>query len=68
MAEREHEDIQAHRYLNAKQFKQRCAQILRTYTRPGDKGDGLCRLQRLARGMPNRLRRCKNNSYGRCGK
>ena len=68
LATREHADIQAGRYLNVQQFKKRCAQILHTYTQPDNKEDGLCRLQRLARGMPKRLRKCRANRYGRCGK
>ena len=68
LAVREQVDIQAKRYLTAQQFKQRCAQILHSYTQPDDKDDGLCRLQRLVRGMPKRLRNCKRNKFGRCGK
>ena len=68
LAVREHDDHQARRYLNAQQFKQRCAQILHTYTQPDGKIDGLSRLQRLVRGMPKRLRKCNANNYGRCGK
>ena len=67
LAKREIADLDAGRFLTAQQFKQRCAQILHTYTLP--KGhDGLSRIQRLVRGMPGRLRRCIANRYGRCGK
>ena len=68
LAQREQQDLRNGRYLSAQQFGQRCAQILRTYVQDDGKGDGLCRLQRLARGMPKRLRKCNANSYGRCGK
>ena len=67
LAKREIADLDAGRFLTAQQFKQRCAQILHSYTLP--KGnDGLSRMQRLVRGMPGRLRRCIANRYGRCGK
>ena len=49
------------------QFRQRAAQILKTYEEkaPGQKWS---RLERLVRGMPARLARCKARRYGRCGK
>ena len=67
LAKREIADLDAGRFLSPQQFKQRCAQILHSYTLPRG-SDGLSRIQRLVRGMPGRLRRCIANRYGRCGK
>ncbi len=49
------------------QFRSRAAQLLRSYSRPAA-GQQMSYLQKLVRGMPDRLRRCKDNKYGRCGK
>ena len=53
--------------ISIKQFKQRAAQILQGY---GEKkpGEVHSRLEKLVRGMPKRLRQCKEHNYGRCGK
>ena len=61
------DDIVAHRFLTAQQFKKRCAQILDTYSAI-KAGKSHSPIQLLIRGMPKRLRRCKANRYGRCGK
>ena len=67
LARREQEDLQAGRFLTPQQFKQRCSQILTSYAVVKE-GQTQSRLQRLIIGMPRRLRRCKANGYGRCGK
>ena len=53
--------------ISIKQFKQRAAQILQCY---GEKkpGEVHSRLEKLVRGMPKRLRQCKERNYGRFGK
>ena len=35
---------------------------------PGERGQQHSFLQKLVRGMPARLQKCKDNLYGRCGK
>ena len=67
LARREQEDLQARRFLTPQQFKQRCAQILNTYAVPKQR-QRLSPLEKLIRGMPKRLRKCRDNNYGRCGK
>ena len=64
---REQEDLAAGRTISVAQFKQRAAQILNSYgiAAPGQQHSYL---QKLVRGMPKRLARCKKNKYGRCGK
>ena len=67
LARREQEDFTANREITVAQFRQRCAQILRSYEerRPGQEWS---RLEKLIRGMPKRLAKCKARRYGRCGK
>ena len=67
LARREQEDFTANREITVAQFRQRCAQILKTYEerRPGQEWS---RLEKLVRGMPRRLAKCKARRYGRCGK
>ena len=67
LAEREQEDLTAGRTITTSQFKQRAAQILNSYgvAAPGQTHSFL---QKLVRGMPKRLAKCKANKYGRCGK
>jgi hypothetical protein len=67
LAKREQADLSDKRDLAPQQFKQRCSQLLNSYSVPKD-GEQYSRLQKLIRGMPKRLRKCKANSYGRCGK
>ena len=61
------EDLKAGKVITVLQFKQRAAQLLHSYglTGPGEKHSYL---EKLVRGMPARLQRCKNNRYGPCGK
>ena len=67
LAKREFEDLTARRFLTEQMFRQRCAQILNSYSvcKPGHMYSPL---QKLIRGMPKRLAMCKSNNYGRCGK
>ena len=67
VAKREQADLQTKRTLTPQQFRQRCSQILNSYTEPKE-GQQFSRLQKLVRGMPKRLQKCKANKYGRCGK
>ena len=64
---RERADITARRSLTPLQFKQRCSQILNSYCTPKP-GELYSRIQKLIRGMPKRLRKCRDNRYGRSGK
>ena len=67
LGEREREDLKAGRVLSVKLFKQRASQILTSYSvRSG--GDRLNFYERLLRGMPARLSKCRANKYGPCGK
>ena len=68
LAEREQDDLEANRVLTPQQFKQRCAQILRSFEEPEAGKGPLSRIQKLIKGMPRRLASSKANSYGRCGK
>ena len=68
LGKRELADLKAKRpALTEHQFKQRCAQILLSYETPRQ-GEEFSPLQKLLRGMPRRLAKCKANRYGRCGK
>ena len=67
LVKREQADYLVGNEISIKQFKQRAAQILQCY---GEKkpGEVHSRLEKLVRGMPKRLRQCKERNYGRCGK
>ena len=67
LAKREQSDYLVGKEISINQFKQRAAQILQAY---GEKkpGEVHSRLEKLVRGMPKRLRQCKERNYGRCGK
>ena len=67
LALREQDDFASARVLTKAQFRQRVAQILRSYEVPKP-GQTCNSLQKLVRGMPARLARCRANRYGRCGK
>ena len=67
LAEREQQDLVAGRVLTVAMFKQRVAQILRSYGVPQD-GQTYSSLQKLVRGMPRRLAKCRAQKFGRCGK
>ena len=67
LAVREFEDLKAGKIISVTAFKQRVAQLLTSYSIPGP-GQHHSYLERLVRGMPKRLQRCKSNRYGPCGK
>ena len=66
LALREQEDLEAGRVLTLQQFRKRASQILASFGED-PKGEGSF-LLKLVRGMPGRLRKCKANNFGRCGK
>ena len=61
------EAVKHDKTITAHQFKQRVAQILFSYSLKGP-GEEHSYLERVVRGMPARLLRCKKNKYGPCGK
>ena len=67
LARREQQDIAQGKVSTVAQFRARAAQILKTY---GERAAGQQHsyLQKLVRGMPERLRLCRSNKFGRCGK
>ena len=67
LALREQEDFNAKKVLTKAQFRQRAAQILKSYEQKAP-GQTWSRLQKLVRGMPARLAKSKARRYGRCGK
>ena len=67
LAVREQEDLANGVSLTVSQFKNRCAQILRSFSVPKE-GCEFNYLQKLVRGMAERLARCRKNKFGRCGK
>ena len=64
---REMEDLHAGRHSTVTQYRQRVAQLLTSYTVPTE-GQEYSFLQRLVRGMPRRLAKCRANRFGPCGK
>ena len=67
LAKREFEDLKNNSVIGEAQFRQRAAQILNSYSVP-EPGQRHSYLQKLVRGIPARLAKCKKNKYGRCGK
>ena len=67
LAAREFEDLKAGKLISVTSFKQRVAKLLASYSTPGP-GEHNSYLERLVRGMPKRLEKCKPNKYGPCGK
>ena len=67
LAKREQDDFAAGRTLTMANFRQRAAQLLKSYgeVRQNHKYSFL---RKLVRGMPLRLRRSRELRYGRCGK
>ena len=55
------------RLLTESQFKARVAYLLNACSQMKD-GQDYSSVEKLVRGMPKRLAKCKNNLYGRCGK
>ena len=67
LAVREFEDLRTGKIISKIAFKQRVAQLLTSYSIPGP-GEQHSYLQKLVRGMPAGLEKCKENKYGPCGK
>ena len=67
LAVREQDDLQKRKIITVPQFRQRATQILNSYGEAAP-GQAYSYLQKLVRGMPKRLAKCKANDYGRCGK
>ena len=67
LAVREMQDVQDGVVITEAQYRQRAAQLLTSYSVPGETG-GQSFLDKLIAGMPRRLEQCKANGYGRCGK
>lgn len=64
---REIGDLHAGRHITVTQYRQRVGQLLTSYTVPKE-GQEYSFLQRLVRGMPRRLAKCRVNHFGPCGK
>ena len=64
---REFEDLKMNKLISVTTFKQRVSQILTSYSTKGP-GEQHSYLERVIRGMPKRLERCKRLKYGPCGK
>ena len=67
LGRRELVDLTNRTVLTVPQFRARAAQLLQSYSIQEPK-DGLSPLQRLVRGMPRRLAKCKATKYGYCSK
>ena len=67
LAVREFEDLKHDKIITTQQFRQRVAQILHSYSLKGP-GEEYSYLEKLVRGMPGRLLKCKKNKYGPGGK
>ena len=67
LAEREQEDLKQGKTLTVAQFRARAAQILQSYS-VVKRGETRNYYQKLLRGMPARLAKCKQNKFGSCGK
>ena len=67
LAVREFEDLKHDKIITTQQFKQRVAQILHSYSLKGP-GEEYSYLEKLVRGMPARLLKCRKNKFGPCGK
>ena len=67
LAKAEQADLAVKRVLSVRQFRVRAAKLLRSYSvaKPGQEHS---RLQKLVRGMPGRLAKCRRNKFGRSGK
>ena len=67
LAVREFEAWKAGKLISVTAFTQRMSQFLTSYSIPGPGGQNSY-LERLVRGMPKRLEKCRKNKYGPCGK
>ena len=61
LAKREFEDLKHDKIITVQQFKQRVAQILHSYSLKGP-GEEFSKLEKVVRGMPGRLMKCKKLS------
>ena len=64
LAAREQADLHVRKTLTVPEFRRRSAQLLISYGRPAREG-AKSYLQKLIRGMPERLRMCRERRYGR---
>ena len=64
---REFEDLKNDKVITTQQFKLRVSHLLTSYGCPKP-GKRYSYLENLLRGMPKRLKKCKDNKYGNCGK
>ena len=67
LARLELEDLSRGRDISVAQFRQRAAHLLASYG-VAKLGEAWSPLQKLIRGMPGRLAKCRRNLFGRCGK
>ena len=67
LARLELEDLSQGRDISVAQFRQRAAYLLASYG-VAKLGEAWSPLQKLIRGMPGRLAKCRRNGLGRCGK
>ena len=67
LAERQFEDLVSGKVLSKTAFRKRVSQLLVSYSIPSS-GEKESYLEKLVKGMPRRLEKCKKNKYGPCGK
>ena len=67
LAKKEQDDFARGRVLSVSEFRARVGQLTRAYGMPAA-GHTYSYIQKLVRGMPGRLLKCRNKHYGRCGK
>ena len=67
LSAREQEDLTQDKTLTDSQFRARTSQLLQSYSLV-KKGETYNYYQKLLRGMPKRLAKCKANTFGHCGK
>ena len=67
LSAREMEDLKEGRTLSTGQFKLRVSQLLTSYSERRA-GERFNYYERLLRGMPTRLAKCRANKFGPCGK
>ena len=67
LAKKEQDDFARGRVLSVSEFRARVGQLTRAYGMPAA-GHTYSYIQKLARGMPGRLLKCRSKIYGRCCK
>ena len=65
--ERKEFSMKPRHYLTPPEFKSRGSSLLRSFG-VVQRGQQYSYLQKLVRGMPRRLAKCRRNLFGRCGK